>query len=271
MPYYKGVYFPDGSVPMSHADISALEASSIDDSIGNIRYGGFVDTVANIIERDEKYPTPSEGFPIWLADAGCEQRYVGGRWVGYSEGMLPVPIQSAVPSGTGSTFKLLGVGGIEFTNCNSIVLNNIFTNDFENYKIVVNINSASIASQMFIRPILNGADSGAGTAIAIRAAYGADSATPYVAGSTGGDAIVPMSLNSSTRNTRLELNLMQFNKRYYPLGFAFNNYNDNSTISGITKVGFQINNANAPAFDGIRIYNNNNSLMTGNAKVYGYN
>jgi len=271
MPFYKGVYFPDGSVPMSHADISAVEASSIDDVIGDIRYGGFVDTVANIIERDEKYPTPSEGFPIWLADAGCEQRYVGGQWVGYSEGMMPVPIQSAIPSGSGSTFKLLGVGGIEFTSCQSIILNNIFTNDFDNYKIIAKVNSTNSASPIWFRFTSNGVSYS--TNNTIRTAYGGNTTTAYVLGSTTGTAIASMATSSLTRNSISELHLMRPHKRYYPMGFTTSSYNsDSSATNEILKMGFQVNNASAPAFDGIQIYSDNGtSLLTGSAKVYGYN
>jgi hypothetical protein len=271
MPFYKGVYYPDGSVPMSHADISALEVSSIDDVIGNIRAGGFVDTVANIAERDEKYPTPSEGFPIWLADAGCEQRYVGGQWVGYSEGMMPVPIQSAVPSGSGSTFKLLGVGGIEFTNCNSITLNNIFTNDFDNYKIIVNITSSTQATAIWGRFSIDGVAST--VANGVRTGYYADSATVAVIGSASTSELFPIGIGNLPRNGVSEFHFMRPNKTMYPLFSCTSQYNNNSTLNGIVKSGIQINNSNAPAYDGINIRSQSNTaaLLTGNIKVYGYN
>jgi len=133
MPYYKGIYYADGATFMDAAQISLDEATSIDTTIQAVRDGGMVVPVADSTERDTIFPTPVSGNAVWLQDSAIEQRYItGAGWVAYSDGMMPIPIPSAVPSGTGSSFKILGIGGLTFDKCIGITINNIFTKEFVN-------------------------------------------------------------------------------------------------------------------------------------------
>lgn len=70
MPLYKGIYYADGSTPMSAEAISAAEATSVGDAIENLPT-----KVANATERDAKFPTPVQGNSVWRMDIMCQEVY----------------------------------------------------------------------------------------------------------------------------------------------------------------------------------------------------
>lgn len=64
-------------------------------------------------------------------------KIIDGTWVsetGYAvELMRPTTV---VPAGTGSSATIVGLGSVDFSACTSLSLNNVFTNEFDNYMIV---------------------------------------------------------------------------------------------------------------------------------------
>jgi len=72
MPLYKGIYYADTSTPMSIADITAAQATSIGDAIQSLPT-----QVANATERDAAFPTPVQGNSVWRMDKMWEEHYFG--------------------------------------------------------------------------------------------------------------------------------------------------------------------------------------------------
>lgn len=271
MPYYKGIYYADGATLMDAAQISLDEATSIDTTIQAVRNGGMVVTVANAAERDAIFPTPASGNAVWLGDAAVEQRYISGYgWVAYSDGMMPIPIPSAVPGGTGSSFKNLGVGGLSFDKCTSLTINNIFTNEFDNYKVFLNINSTTSGDTFSIRYTLNGANNS--SANYVRAGVAATGASPvtFFNNSAAGNFLVA---DTGARNSSAEIDFMRPNRGYFPLALTSITTNNNSTAQTVARGATQFNSATAPAFDGIYIFSSSSgtAAATGTVKIYGYN
>lgn len=270
MALYKGVYYTDNFQYMNMAAISLAEATSIDENIQAIRNDGLVVPVANAAERDVTFPTPVNGNAVWLEDSAIEQRYItGAGWVAYSDGMMPIPIPSAVPSGTGSSFKILGIGGISFTSCVTLTINNIFTKEFDNYKIIVNIESTSAAIQPQLRYTTNGAANSATNYI--RAGIYANSATPTIGANSSAGSVIVLGVSNGTRNITAQIDFMRPAYGYFPLALHTSSASDNSTNVGIHQEATQYNSGTI-TFDGIQLLNNTGTAsMTGNVKVYGYN
>lgn len=272
MPNYKGVYYADGAADMSVADISAIEASSINDVIGSIRGGGMVVPVASVEERDAIFPTPSDGNAVWREDIGVEQRYTTALgWIASSDGFMPIVPQSVVGSGTNNTFKIDPVSGVTFSSCVSLTLNNIFTKEFDNYKVIINVDSTTNFEAGFaVRYTTNGVNNSA--ANYVRAGIGADSATPNISyNATGGTALTAFGNNVTARNWTSEIDFMRPAYGYYPLSLSKLSSNNNSTVQLVSTVACQYN-SGTTAFDGIYIYASAGvEKMTGNVKIYGYN
>lgn len=270
--FYKGVYYADWAAQMDAALISWDEANSIDTTIQSIRNGGMVVPVADAAARDVMFPTPVDGNAVWLQDSAIEQRYVTGiGWLAYSDGMMPIPIPSAVPSGTGSSFKILGVGGLTFDKCVSITINNIFTKEFDNYKVIINVDSTTNFEAGFaVRYTTNGTPQSA--ANYVRAGIGADSATPNTSyNTTAGTALTAFGNNVTARNWTSEIEFMRPAYGYFPLSLARLSSNSNSTVQLVNQVACQYN-SGTTTFDGIHIYASGGvEKMTGNVKIYGYN
>lgn len=102
MPLYKGIYYADGSTPMSAEAISAAEATSVGDSIETLPT-----PVSSASARDSKFPVPEQGDSVWRLDKMWEERY-------YSVFNSTSNPQGAIVAGwypvTGKTPQLLNLG-----------------------------------------------------------------------------------------------------------------------------------------------------------------
>lgn len=74
MPFYKGIYYADGTTPMSIGTITAAQANSTGDTIDSLKLNTSV-PVANQSARDALFPTPVQGNAVWRKDLGYEERY----------------------------------------------------------------------------------------------------------------------------------------------------------------------------------------------------
>ena len=72
MPLYKGIFYADGSTPMSAEGISSAQATSVGNAIENL-----ATQVANSTARDEVFPVPVQGNAVWRMDRMWEERYFG--------------------------------------------------------------------------------------------------------------------------------------------------------------------------------------------------
>jgi hypothetical protein len=101
-----------------------------------------VRTFANAAARSTAIPTPTEGIVTWLNDVDRLDVYSNGGWSS-PYGMTHIRTET-VPAST--------------TNAS---LNNIFTSEFRNYQIVMNVLADTTAFSMGLKFRLNGTDNSA--------------------------------------------------------------------------------------------------------------
>jgi hypothetical protein len=91
----------------------------------------------------------SRGYQI---DTGYDYKYNGTSWRNTAVGL--VPIMPTTVSGTGTS---LGVGGqVNLVNATSAQINGIFTAEYDNYRIDINIPDSSAAFSVFLQMCVGG-------------------------------------------------------------------------------------------------------------------
>ena len=271
MPYYKDIYYADGSTPMSVADISLAEAQSIDDKIKDIEGGGLVNFIKDeealdnfLLKWNNDVP---QGAGFFRSDFGVEQRLNAGFKIS-SGGLNPIKPTSFIPGGSFGSAKFDGINELEFIDCTSLTLNNIFTNEFDKYKIIINVDSTSAVSLHNFRYTQSGVPYSASEYV--RASYLADS-TPAagVSGTTNG-TVCFLSNHTGTRAYSSEVTICRALDGYYPTALVKSTSWSSATSLQTASWAQVVNNANLPTFDGIFIRNDSNVLMSGTVKIYGY-
>jgi hypothetical protein len=101
---------------------------------------------ASAAARTSAIASPQEGMISYLKDTNSTEYYSGSAWVAISGG---------------SAGALVYVGGAPFSASSSQSLNNIFTSTYQNYLVVVNIDSVSTAANINLRMRASGTDSSA--------------------------------------------------------------------------------------------------------------
>jgi hypothetical protein len=103
---------------------------------------GAVRTFANAADRTAAIPSPSEGIVTYLNDVDALQVHNGSAWV--------------------SNYGMTLLSTNTFTDVGSVTIDNIFTNQFRNYKIVFTIDTVSAGSGIFMRFRSGGTTTSAG-------------------------------------------------------------------------------------------------------------
>lgn len=129
--------------------------------------------VANGTERDAKFMSPTQGLQVWRDDLGAVQTYFGlynastnpgGRdsagWYtsNRASGIVPIrPTTATIVTGTGSANS---IGTVSFTGASSVSLNGVFTSEYKNYKIIINVapSSGSFGYSLYSRFRTSGTD-----------------------------------------------------------------------------------------------------------------
>lgn len=125
--------------------------------------------VANGTERDAKFMTPTQGLQVWRNDLGAVETYYGlynastnpgGRdaagWyvTGKQNGLVPIrPSSITVASGSAT---ISAIAETRFNSVANVRLDNVFSSQYNNYRVVVSFNSASAPGQLVVR-MSNGA------------------------------------------------------------------------------------------------------------------
>lgn len=115
-----------------------------------------IGVVANQTERDAQYPTPAQGMSVYRTDLGVTQRYYGlynlstnpgGRstagWYNTEKSVGLVPISPTSVSVAGGTATAESLGAVSFSSATSLTLNNVFTSNYTNYRIVLTIHTST--------------------------------------------------------------------------------------------------------------------------------
>lgn len=108
--------------------------------------------VSNSIDRNAKFPTPTQGTTVWQNDLGAQVTYLdaynsstnpgGGESSGWfrntrTTGIVPMMPTNVTNYGTGSSASVNYLGVISFASCTSININGIFNSGYKNYRIII--------------------------------------------------------------------------------------------------------------------------------------
>lgn len=234
--------------------------------------------VATSAERDAKFMSPTQGLQVWRDDLGAVETYFGlynastnpgGRdtagWYTDDRSMGLVPIKPStvtIATGTGSANSL---GQITYTGATSVTIQNVFSSQYRNYKILVSCAGST------------------GCEIAIRFASGGtpNSATSYKAGgwryatnvtdNYSGSSLnyAPLALCNSAQANNITATYDIFN----PMVTGNTNFVGQSVGYGgtyataLSYAGFFLADNN---FDGIYLYPTAGNF-TGTVQIFGYN
>jgi hypothetical protein len=116
---------------------SVLNASEINDNLMNQSVMVF----SNATARSAALTSPVEGMLTWLQDVNRYENYNGSAWV-----------TLGTPPGLNFISKT------SFSAVSSVSLNDIFSADYENYKVFVACATSSVANQLLLRMRVAGAD-----------------------------------------------------------------------------------------------------------------
>lgn len=272
---YKDIWYPSPSDSMNLSDISQNQADSVNEKLVEIKQKGLINVTENLSETYDVLkvspsfpgdPVSPEGMAVWDTSLGAEIR-VRGTDRQVQTGMVPVPVRSVVPVGSGSGFQLDGISGVNFSQCTAIYLNNIFTPDFDFYKIYLNLIGQS--SNWSIVYVSEGArvslaSLGRTTIFnnASTAAFTASTASAY-----------PLSLTSLSTVTEVNSEITISN----PLKGYYNSSTHTSglIVAGISMVSSGASSysiADAPQVTGIGLMTpaGTAQITSGSIKVYGY-
>lgn len=130
--------------------------------------------VATSAERDAKFMSPTQGLQVWRDDLGAVETYYGlynsstnpgGRdtagWYvdGRAGGLIPIsPSSVVVTTGTATANSM---GQVSFSGASSVSLNNVFSDKYRNYRIVLTHENANQTGGMFMKYRTAGTDNSA--------------------------------------------------------------------------------------------------------------
>lgn len=131
-----GIYYADGSTPMSAEAISAAEATSVQNALDALvndtrQIQTFV--WANAAARTAQTGMIAGDFGF-QTDTSTTYRYVNSAWAIFYPGAMVDAIPTSV-AGTGVTLNTT-TGLVTFTSTTALRLNGCFTSAFRNYRIV---------------------------------------------------------------------------------------------------------------------------------------
>jgi hypothetical protein len=191
--------------------------------------------------RSSAIPTPSEGMVSYRADADNLELYNGSSWIGVG-GLQLI-----------ETKDLAGLSSVSF--------NNVFSADYDHYRIIINISLATATADIQCRLRSSGTDNTTANYAHNRFETGVTYTTSVATGQTsarigrclGGNSITSIDLAPPFKSIQKHATSIT------TLG-----------VSGIiTTIDSCALNLTTP-FDGITFFTSTGSITTGTASVYGY-
>jgi hypothetical protein len=222
--------------PYTRLDASDINTYLMDQSV--MVFGG---TAA----RDSAIPTPIDGMTAYLQDSDTLTIYNGAAWT---------------PAGTEPALQL--INSTSFSAVSSQQLDNVFSASYLNYKIIINITTASFATATLNLRLASGGSPDAATGRYEIGAYFVGARVPVTAGSTDSLAstLAPIGILASTEGCIAELNI------YNPFTadrakFTCLSVADDLRLTGVALTA-------TTAYDGLRLFTSPGT-MTGTITVYG--
>ena len=169
---------------------------------------------------------------------------------------LIVPGSVAVGSGTGSANT---AGYVSFSGSSSVSLNNVFSSTYDNYRIVVNVDSTSASNEIWLRLRLSGTDTNTNYYRSGWYVTNANTSGTWYVGNPGSEVIL-VDGGTDTKTASVDV--------YYP------NKNTETNFSGFSRAPAQSNTFgchqySTTQFTGFSLITSTGT-MAGNVAVYGY-
>lgn len=237
--------------------------------------------VANAAARDALFASPTQGTKVFRTDTGITETYYaawnastnpGGRtpagWyvAERSTGLVPIVPPTVRVGGGSATANSLGK--ISFTSTASIALDNVFTSNYDFYRIFLQVTSASAASYANFR-FTTGGTATTATLFYGGGSYDAAGATnqPYASLNGAADLATMNLINSGYDSTVSAGEIL-----IYKSGNAHRVLtNTQSYPNGAGNVrGAWIWNQTSTSYDGFRIMTSTGT-MSGYVQLFGYN
>jgi hypothetical protein len=221
---------------------SVLNASEINDNLMNQSVMVFSNSTA----RTAALTAPVEGMLTWLQDTNLYEYYNGSAWA------------ALIPASSSSGLTL--ISKTSFTAVSSHSVNDVFSSTYDNYQILININSSSATTQVNGRLRVSGTDTTSSTYV-----QGGYYSGAYTSGATG-------FFNNSTQD---KFEWVQSHTTYGAGGWVtlFHPFLTQYTkfvslTGGSTAFGNQGGNTITTSFTGFTLFPASGN-MTGSVSVYG--
>jgi hypothetical protein len=196
------------------------------------------------------------GIPATDITSGALAVERGGTGTITGSGLIPM-IPSSVSVG-GGTASVNSLGAVQFANCTSVNLNNVFNSSFRNYRIHINIRAGNATTPVQLRLRASGVDNS--VSYQWYAAVISNTAITRIGASGVSAAEVAFTGASSQAYTTIDISNPQLAELTF--GNVSRQYNNEVVVGG-----FWHN--NALAYDGFTIYPSAGSIH-GIIQVYGY-
>lgn len=253
-----GIFYADGSTPLSVEAISAAEATSIQAALTNnraIRSFKWVDQDAQDDQIDMQ--AGDEGYRI---DTSANYRYNGTDWK-RSEGGL-VLIKPTTVSGTGVSVS--SSGRVNFTGASAISVDGCFTTEFDDYRIVLDIPTVSALESIVILLRSGGGNNASTLYDAQRVISSGTSITTSAVTAASWGPVIGNRLRHYVTGDIFSPMLAQ-----YTAAQLKGTSSDAGTNLGIMEIAAWYR--GTTQFDGIHVARVGANTLTGSLKIYGYN
>lgn len=232
---------------------SVLQASEINDNL--MRQSVMV--FSNAAARTAAITSPLEGMLTWLEDVNRYESYNGSAWV--------------------SPFGLTQLINTNFTTSSSVVIDNVFTTQFDSYKVILKGDAASASTTVAVSMQFRKAGS---TITASNYRQGGFFSSPDGAGSSGqymqqaiGSSVNCMILGVPSTSSYSNIEVINPAVSGSQTGWTnsgFHHYGGANPSAG-TKLAYFANGSYAvnDNFDGI-VFTPASGNFSGNVKIYGY-
>lgn len=215
---------------------------------------------ANESARTSAVPSPAEGQLSYLNDINQFQGYAGTSWRPLG-GLAPIVAPTIRVSGGSATSNSSGV--VSFSGATSIGLDNVFTSAYTNYKIFLNISTASATAATAFRYTSGGTITSSSLWYTTGAYWGVNGAGTSTVGNGTADIAVNVAVSTGYNNTKSVADITITNNRLISNYSGFPNAAGGSLAYGLW-------NEQNPTHDGFRL-NPTSGTITGTVAIYGLN
>jgi hypothetical protein len=188
-------------------------------------------------------------------------------WYAVSSGLVPIYPTGFTSDGT-TAATANALGKVTFTGAKNVTLPNVFSAEFKNYKVVVNVHTTSAGTYHGLRYVSGGTIlSGASYLRTVFASETATVAPPP--GASGPDTGIAIQASSVFRNSFSETTFFGPYTGNYPKSFSSGS-SGALTTNNRTQMLSTVYNSNVTVMNGIQLYSNQTATMDGTIQVYGY-